>query len=119
MTTLGRLNARRRAAHGFEDVLNTQQWMADGNCAGLPPEEADRLFFSDGRVPVDARALCSSCPVAEACRGFAEANREEYGVWGGQRRTREDTRQPLSPGLLAEARELLRRDRESSLAVSA
>lgn len=32
----------------------------------------------------DAREACGYCPITAACRGFAEANREPQGVFGGR-----------------------------------
>ena len=59
-------------------------WKLDGACATLTPAEADRLFFSAGRVPNQATDMCGRCPVKERCRGEAERNREAFGVWGGE-----------------------------------
>jgi WhiB family redox-sensing transcriptional regulator len=30
-----------------------------------------------------AKRICAACPVADACRAYALAVREPYGVWGG------------------------------------
>lgn len=31
-----------------------------------------------------AKAICATCPLAQRCRDQARANREPYGVWGGE-----------------------------------
>lgn len=31
-----------------------------------------------------ARALCGRCPIRQACRDQARANREPRGIWGGE-----------------------------------
>lgn len=40
-------------------------------------------FWMDGTTPARAAALCAGCPVIEACREYALAVPEEFGVWGG------------------------------------
>ncbi|MEA5363510.1 WhiB family transcriptional regulator [Amycolatopsis sp., V23-08] len=40
---------------------------------GLAKDDRDRL----------AKAICTGCPVIEACRRHALLVREPYGVWGG------------------------------------
>lgn len=52
----------------------------DLNCQKNPD-----LFFSDNEVAKSqAIAICSSCPVKDACLLRAEGNSERYGVWGGK-----------------------------------
>ena len=43
------------------------------------------LFFSD-QIPAirAAKAICSTCPVAEPCLTGAIERREPWGVWGGE-----------------------------------
>ena len=43
------------------------------------------LFFSD-EIPeiIEAKRICGTCPVADACLEGALARREPWGVWGGQ-----------------------------------
>lgn len=43
------------------------------------------LFFSD-EIPdiIEAKRICGTCPVAEACLEGAQQRREPWGVWGGQ-----------------------------------
>lgn len=62
-------------------------WQYDGACNGADPE----TFFSpeSERGPrrhareAGAKALCSVCPVIDACLEHALKVREPYGVWGG------------------------------------
>ncbi len=43
------------------------------------------LFFSDEIADIElAKAICSTCPLIEACLRSALARREPVGVWGGQ-----------------------------------
>lgn len=48
-------------------------------------ESMTDLFFSD-EIPAirAAKAICATCPVAEACLAGAVDRREPWGVWGGQ-----------------------------------
>ena len=52
----------------------------------LPCRQVDPdLFFAE--VPADveeAKALCRTCPVREACLAGALERREPWGVWGGE-----------------------------------
>jgi WhiB family redox-sensing transcriptional regulator len=58
--------------------------MVDAACRGRDP----RVFFP-GRsgaarlLLVEARAICSTCPVREPCADHAIASGEKFGVWGG------------------------------------
>ncbi len=64
-------------------------WRAEANC-----QEADvELFFApDEASQHEALALCSACPVREACLDHALTHREPFGIWGG---TREHERRRL------------------------
>lgn len=62
-------------------------WQERAACARFDP----RLFFhptgerGEGSRAREraAKRVCASCPVLEACRAYALAVREPYGVWGG------------------------------------
>lgn len=63
--------------------VNIVQELAErGACANSDPD----LFFPEGGDYVasirQAKAICSTCPVASLCLDFAVAN-DEWGVWGG------------------------------------
>ncbi|MCT1776385.1 WhiB family transcriptional regulator [Brachybacterium sp. p3-SID957] len=48
------------------------------------PEAAD-LFFAERPAELErAKALCSGCPLREACLEGALQRGEPWGVWGGQ-----------------------------------
>ena len=60
------------APHAFEAVLPCRT------------EDAD-LWFAESPADVEAaKALCTPCPLQEACLAGALARREPWGVWGGQ-----------------------------------
>jgi len=56
------------------------EWMESGAC-----RDAERsLFFPVRGAPIGpAKAICSTCPVRQACLNFALADPEIQGVWGG------------------------------------
>ena len=67
------------------DQLSTE-WMERAACAGKPPS----LFFPDELDGVfrtarysEARALCHTCAVREACLEYAIATETDWGLWGG------------------------------------
>jgi WhiB family transcriptional regulator, redox-sensing transcriptional regulator len=60
-------------------------WRAHAACRHEDPE----LFFPVGvtgaALPqiAAAKAVCTGCPVREACLAFALTTNQDYGVWGG------------------------------------
>ena len=52
----------------------------------LPCRQVDpELFFAEAPADVEeAKALCRTCPVREACLAGALQRREPWGVWGGE-----------------------------------
>lgn len=55
-------------------------WRADAACRGLDPS----IFFPRADDDAaDAKSVCATCPVAEACLEWALATRQPDGVWGG------------------------------------
>ncbi|HEX5292986.1 MAG TPA: WhiB family transcriptional regulator [Streptosporangiaceae bacterium] len=51
----------------------------------LPCRADPDLFFAEHPAEIDrARELCGGCPVRVACLARALANREPWGVWGGE-----------------------------------
>jgi WhiB family redox-sensing transcriptional regulator len=57
-----------------------QQWRSHAACQGLDPE----IFYPlDDEDADEAKAVCSSCSVREACLEHAFGYREKEGVWGG------------------------------------
>jgi len=75
-------------------------WMDDPDLACA---DDDTLFFHpEGerggvrrRRAEKAKAVCRTCPFADACRDLARTNREPYGTWGGES---EDERQAWLTG---------------------
>ena len=62
--------------------INTRDldWRDDAACRGLDTS----IFFpatEDGAE--EAKAICRTCPVQQACLDWAIATRQEDGVWGG------------------------------------
>ena len=55
-------------------------WQERAAC-GSDPES----FFDPKRAD-EALAICARCPVRDACADYADANGEEFGVWGGTAR---------------------------------
>lgn len=62
-----------------------------------PCQDRPELFFGRGKVKLEAKELCGSCPVNLLCHEWATVNDEE-GVWAGTTRDerRELTRQRLT-----------------------
>lgn len=59
-------------------------WMAEGACV----DEDPAIFFpivarGQHHMYDEARRLCDSCPVREACLAYALTHDEAWGVWGG------------------------------------
>ena len=51
----------------------------------LPCRAEPELFFAEHPADLErARELCGRCPVRVACLARALANREPWGVWGGE-----------------------------------
>ena len=54
-------------------------------CAKLPIAEADKIFFSEesAKRQAQAKALCATCPMVQACLDLALENNCEFGIFGG------------------------------------
>ncbi|MFD8883799.1 WhiB family transcriptional regulator [Streptomyces erythrochromogenes] len=85
-------------------LLQNWAWQAEAVCREVgsepffgPAEEEGRR----GRKESDrqAKSLCGTCPVVEACLHHALATHEPHGVWGGL--TARERRLLLSPGAMA------------------
>jgi WhiB family redox-sensing transcriptional regulator len=80
-------------------LSSSYAWQAEAACTDGDPT----LFFHPDRERGPARrlrdlqalAVCSTCPVLDACRQHALSVREPYGVWGGMT---ESQRQPVQAG---------------------
>jgi WhiB family redox-sensing transcriptional regulator len=64
-------------------ALTTKQsagWRTQARCRGVDPE----VFHpGEDEDASEAKAICASCPVREACLEYAISTREKFGVWGG------------------------------------
>lgn len=62
-------------------------------CSTEDPE----LWFSENEEDQAlARAICAACPVRRVCKAKADANGEQYGIWGGELRPMQRTRQAVA-----------------------
>jgi WhiB family redox-sensing transcriptional regulator len=55
-------------------------WRQKAACRGVDP---DIFYPVTEEEAEDAKAICASCPVKEACLEWALSTREHDGVWGG------------------------------------
>jgi WhiB family redox-sensing transcriptional regulator len=76
---------RERGRRAIEDQFSS--WRARAACRSV---DGDLFFAADGerglakrRRERAAKAVCAGCPVRGDCAGYALANREPHGVWGG------------------------------------
>lgn len=61
-------------------VSGDDDWMQDALCAQTDPD----MFFPElGDPAVDARTICGTCPVRDACLEYAIRNGITHGIWGG------------------------------------
>lgn len=65
-------------------------WMQEASCAQIGVGMADLWFPGKGGHAVEARSVCTRCPVVEQCRQYAIDNNLVFGIWGGM--TRDDLR---------------------------
>jgi len=61
--------------------MGPMQWKERGRCKGIDPA----VFYPDDDEDegLDAKEICATCPVREACLEHAITAREKIGVWGG------------------------------------
>lgn len=86
-------------------------WRGEAACRGL---DTGIFFPATDEEAEPAKVICESCPVREACLGYAIASRQEDGVWGGlteverrklRRRLAESARRAsINPGRFAPPR---------------
>jgi WhiB family redox-sensing transcriptional regulator len=55
-------------------------WRQHAACRGADP---DIFYPGSDEEAEEAKAICATCPVRQACLEYALANRERDGVWGG------------------------------------
>jgi hypothetical protein len=56
-------------------------WKTRAACRDFPPERIDAVWFSPKDDYVEAKDVCSRCPVILDCR--TAGRHERWGVWGG------------------------------------
>lgn len=57
-------------------------WREDAACSGVDSD----LFFpvtDDEEATAQAKAICETCPVKDACLSYSLATNQAAGVWGG------------------------------------
>lgn len=58
-------------------------WRSEAACSGVDSD----IFFpaaeEDLEATAQAKAICETCPVREACLQYALATNQSAGVWGG------------------------------------
>ncbi|MGW1163150.1 WhiB family transcriptional regulator [Streptomyces sp. NPDC002513] len=81
-----------------QPLLEVWEWQAVAACRGM---ESSMFFPPSGergrarrKREEAARAVCRTCPVIGACRRFATASNQRYGVWGGLSETERRTQEP-------------------------
>lgn len=75
-------------------------WTREALCAYDP--DPDLWFTSDPELMAVAKAICSYCPVRDACEQMGVD--EDYGVWGGEEH-RPPVENPCEAGLHEKTRE--------------
>jgi WhiB family redox-sensing transcriptional regulator len=64
----------------FDAIPERTEWQDDAACRGA---DTDVFFPASDADAGPAKAICATCPVAEACLEHAIATRQPDGVWGG------------------------------------
>lgn len=49
-------------------------------CAGM---DTNLFFVAQGQSSTDARAICNTCPIKQACLEYALSHNDVHGIWGG------------------------------------
>jgi WhiB family redox-sensing transcriptional regulator len=62
--------------------MSATTWRKQAACRGLDVE-AFYPMSEDEADAAEAKAICTECPVRQACLEHALAHREREGVWGG------------------------------------
>lgn len=70
-------------ARGVPTAVEDGGWRKRAACR----YEDGEAWFADKRARIAreyAIAVCSGCPVLDACRDYARRTRQPWGVWGGE-----------------------------------
>lgn len=61
-------------------ATESTEFFADAACEGA---DTSVFFPVSDTFAGEAKAICATCPVADACLEYAIATRQSDGVWGG------------------------------------
>jgi WhiB family redox-sensing transcriptional regulator len=65
-------------------MTEVRSWRDQAACLEVVSADYDP-FFSDAKdLQAEAIAICTTCPVRDACLTFAVRTGQQYGIWGGQ-----------------------------------
>lgn len=68
------------------NILRDNPRLDNAACLDHDPD----LWFadpSDKTARAQAERICAGCPARTACKDFADASGQEWGIWGGERMT--------------------------------
>jgi WhiB family redox-sensing transcriptional regulator len=66
-------------------MTELRSWRDKAACRDVVTPDYDPFFADTTDGQLEAVAICATCPVADACLGFAVRTGQQYGVWGGKR----------------------------------
>lgn len=70
-----------------------KDWIPKAGCKNLSEQQKGMFYSNDAVQELNAKAICSVCPVLKECLTYSLERREKEGVWGG---TDPRTRRTLS-----------------------
>ena len=80
------------------------EWPLQARCRGLSTDTFYPRYQERGAAQrtreLDAKRICYSCPVMEACRRYAVNAQEPHGVWGASATTHREREELLGGGSL-------------------
>jgi WhiB family redox-sensing transcriptional regulator len=65
-------------------MINPHSWRDQAACRDLVTADYDPFFGDTEAGQLEAIAICTACPVRDACLTFAVRTGQQYGIWGGQ-----------------------------------
>lgn len=67
------------------DPPSSAWWLDNAACTGMDVDLFYPVIRGNGSVErkKQAQRICAGCPVRRRCLKFAQANYEQFGVWGG------------------------------------
>jgi WhiB family redox-sensing transcriptional regulator len=76
----GRVGALSNPMSREPQTTESTEFFADAACEGV---DTTVFFPVSDTFAGEAKAICATCPVAEACLEYAISTRQGDGVWGG------------------------------------